>query len=379
MTWAELRDAAADRLRAGGIEQPGVEVGWMLEEVSGLDAAEQVAEAHAFATMRAANALTELVDRRLAGEPLQYVLGSWSFCGIDLLVDRRVLIPRPETEVVAQVAIGEVARLGQQVGRSDPWTGALTSYVIADLGTGSGALAVALAFALPEAEVWATDIDEEALTVARANVAGAGSPCVRVRLAPGSWFAALPDSLRGRLLLAVANPPYLAERELAGLDRSVADWEPVGALVSGPTRVGGVRGDRRRGARVARPGWDARARAGAGSGRSSHRARARRVVPRGRGAPGSGRPRSCARRAARRDALGRVRFVADELDVDAMLARFRDRAARVKDRGMPPVAGPERERFLEQAAMDFQDYAIVGDATWTFEDGVLTLRVDLGS
>ena len=67
----------------------------------------------------------------------------------------------------------------------------------------------------------------------------------------------------------------------------------------------------------------------------------------------------------------------DELDVDAMLARFRDRAVRVKDRGMPPVAGPERERFMEQAALDFQDYAIVGDASWTFEDGILTLRVDL--
>jgi release factor glutamine methyltransferase len=235
VTWAELHDAAADRLRAGGIEQPGVEVGWMLEEVSGLDTAEQVAEANAFATVRAANALTELVDRRLAGEPLQYVLGSWSFCGIDLLVDRRVLIPRPETEVVAQVAIGEVARLGQQVGRADPWTGALTSYAIADLGTGSGALAIALAFALPEAEVWATDIDEDALTVARANVAGAGTPCVRVRLAEGSWFAALPDSLRGRVLLAVANPPYLAAVELAELDATVADWEPVGALVSGAT------------------------------------------------------------------------------------------------------------------------------------------------
>jgi hypothetical protein len=69
--------------------------------------------------------------------------------------------------------------------------------------------------------------------------------------------------------------------------------------------------------------------------------------------------------------------MADELDVDAMLARFRDRAARVKERGLPPGAGPEREKFLEQAASDFQDFAIVGDATWTFEDGILTLRVDL--
>jgi hypothetical protein len=69
--------------------------------------------------------------------------------------------------------------------------------------------------------------------------------------------------------------------------------------------------------------------------------------------------------------------MADELDVDAMLARFRDRAARVKERGLPPVAGPEREKFLQQAETDFQDFAIVGDATWSFDDGVLTLRVDL--
>ena len=235
MTWAELRDRAIERLRAGGIEQPGVEVRWMLEEVSGLDAAEQVAEASSPATVRAASALTDLVDRRLAGEPLQYVLGSWSFCGIDLLVDRRVLIPRPETEVVAQVAIAEVARLGERVGRPDPWAAALTSFAVADLGTGSGALALALAFALPEAEVWATDADDDALTVARANVAGSGTPSARVRIAAGSWFAALPEELRGRLVVVVANPPYLATDELDRLPSEVADWEPVAALVSGPT------------------------------------------------------------------------------------------------------------------------------------------------
>jgi release factor glutamine methyltransferase len=235
VTWAELRDHAVDRLRAGGIEQPGVEVGWMLEEVSGLDAAEQVAEASAPATVRGANALSELVDRRLLGEPLQYVLGSWSFCGIDLLVDRRVLIPRPETEVVAQIAIAEVARLGQRVGRPDPWAGAITDYAVADLGTGSGALALALAFALPDAEVWATDVDPDALHIARSNIAGSGTPGARVRLAEGAWFDALPEGLRGRLLVVVANPPYLASDELPTLSAEVADWEPVGALVSGPT------------------------------------------------------------------------------------------------------------------------------------------------
>jgi hypothetical protein len=69
--------------------------------------------------------------------------------------------------------------------------------------------------------------------------------------------------------------------------------------------------------------------------------------------------------------------VTDELNVDAMLERFRERAAAVKDRPLPPVAGEERQRFVEQAERDFQDFAIIGDATWEFDDGVLTLRVDL--
>jgi hypothetical protein len=73
----------------------------------------------------------------------------------------------------------------------------------------------------------------------------------------------------------------------------------------------------------------------------------------------------------------RVGHVSDELDVDAMLARFRERAAAVRDRPLPPVAGPERQRFLEQAQLDFQDFAMLGDARWEFVDGVLTLRIDL--
>ena len=68
---------------------------------------------------------------------------------------------------------------------------------------------------------------------------------------------------------------------------------------------------------------------------------------------------------------------ADELDVEAMLARFRDRAAAVRERPLPPVAGAERQRFVDQAQLDFQDYAIIGDCAWEFADGVLTLRVEL--
>ena len=74
---------------------------------------------------------------------------------------------------------------------------------------------------------------------------------------------------------------------------------------------------------------------------------------------------------------GRFVVMADELDVDAMLARFRDRAEAVRERPLPPVAGPERQRFVEQAQLDFQDFAMIGDARWSFADGILTLTIDL--
>jgi release factor glutamine methyltransferase len=137
--------------------------------------------------------------------------------------------------VVATVALEEVVRTGARRGRGDPWAGTATSYAVVDLGTGSGALALALATELPDAEVWATDVSTDALAVARANFAGAGSPAARVRAAEGSWFEALPAELRGAVRLVVSNPPYVAEHEVADLPRDVADWEPRGALVSGPT------------------------------------------------------------------------------------------------------------------------------------------------
>ena len=127
-----------------------------------------------------------MLERRVDGEPLQYVLGRWDFLGLDLLVDRRVLVPRPETEVVAQTAIDEAVRLGARRGAARPgWLAADTSYAVADLGTGSGAIALVLARELPDAEVWATDVSDDALAVARANVAGVGSAATRVRLRRG--------------------------------------------------------------------------------------------------------------------------------------------------------------------------------------------------
>jgi len=235
VTWRELVDRAAARLVVCGIDRADVEARWIVEQATGLDAAELLAGANEPATGRGVSRVDELVDRRVAGEPLQYVLGSWAFHEFELLVDPRVLIPRPETEVVAEVAIEEVVRLGARRGASDAWTAGLTEFTVADLGTGSGALALALAAALPRAEVWATDVSADALAVARANLAGAGLPATRIRLAEGSWFDALPADLRGTLRLVVSNPPYIAEAEVASLPDVVVRWEPRAALVSGPT------------------------------------------------------------------------------------------------------------------------------------------------
>ena len=160
-----------------------------------------------------------LVTRRASGEPLQYVLGSWPFRSLELSVDPRVLIPRPETEQVVGVALAELHRMhvgaisaGAQRGGNEP---SVVSPVCVDLGTGSGAIALAMAteacLRFPKIEVWATDVSDEALEVARLNLAstskGGEDGGIRVRFGQGSWFDALPPELRGRVDLIVSNPP----------------------------------------------------------------------------------------------------------------------------------------------------------------------------
>jgi len=166
--------------------------------------------------------LTDLARRRLAGEPLQYLLGTWAFRHLDLVVDLRALIPRPETEQVVEVALGELRRLDRR------------APVVVDLGTGTGAIAISVAVESP-ARVWATDADPGALALAGVNLdrVAADRPEVaeRVALAVGSWFSALPADLAGRIDLVVSNPPYVAEGEWPHLDAEV-HREPRQALVA---------------------------------------------------------------------------------------------------------------------------------------------------
>jgi release factor glutamine methyltransferase len=188
-----------------------------------------------------------MVTRRESGAPLQYVVGRWGFRSLDLMLDARVLIPRPETEQVVEVAREELDRALRASGEIPPDPGSgppprpPIEPVAADLGTGSGAIALALAAEVAGLQVWATDSSEAALAVARANLAGlAGMAATRVRLARGSWYSALPEQLRGRLALVVSNPPYVAEAEVAELPAEVAQWEPREALVAGPSGLEAV-------------------------------------------------------------------------------------------------------------------------------------------
>jgi release factor glutamine methyltransferase len=219
VNWRELLVETTDVVG----ERPAAR--WLCEVASGADRIEEVLEEPA--TERMVAHLDAMVARYQAGEPLAYVLGRWSFRHLDLAVDGRVLIPRPETEVVAGVAI--------ELARSRP-----APFVVADLGTGSGAIGLALADELPVegVTVWLTDSSPDALDVARANLAGIGRRAANVRIAEGRWFEALPE---GTLLdVAVANPPYVADGA-PEIDDAVRAWEPHEAMFAGPDGLRDIR------------------------------------------------------------------------------------------------------------------------------------------
>lgn len=202
---------------------------WICEEASGLDGDEFLEALDLPATERTVHHLDVMVQRVRDGEPVQYVLGRWAFRHLDLMVDRRVLIPRPETEQLVDLALARVRSVA-------------TPRLCADLGTGSGAIGLSLVAELPldGTTVWLTDVSADAVDVARANAIGVGRLAVNVRFGVGSWFEALPDDLRGRLHLIVANPPYIAADD-PEVEPMVRDWEPAHALFAGADGLDAVR------------------------------------------------------------------------------------------------------------------------------------------
>lgn len=232
VSWRELSREAVGQLRASR-EYPGADpesdARRIVEESSGVSGAEVALVLDDPVSRRGMARFDSMLARRVAGEPLQYVLGHWGFRHLDLMVDSRVLIPRPETETVVGFALTELDRLG---GRDMPTT-------VIDMGTGSGAIALAVATERVRTTVWSTDASDDALEVARANLVGVGRAAARVTMVAGDWFSALPPELLGSVQVLVSNPPYVSEG--AELPREVSDWEPTSALFAGADGLDDVR------------------------------------------------------------------------------------------------------------------------------------------
>ncbi|MDH3300160.1 MAG: peptide chain release factor N(5)-glutamine methyltransferase [Acidimicrobiia bacterium] len=222
VTWRQLTAEATEQLARADVPDPELSARHIGQRATGTDGAEWIELLDQHATQRHVAAFDAMVARRQAGEPLQYVIGRWGFRHLDLFIDRRVLIPRPETEIVAGQAISEVRRL----------TAAAPRVTVVDLGTGSGAIGLSIAMETDASDVWLTDRSADAAAVARANIVGIGRAGSRVRVAEGDWFDALPPWLRGEVGVIVSNPPYVAEGD--EVDPQVA-WEPRGALFAPDT------------------------------------------------------------------------------------------------------------------------------------------------
>jgi len=210
-SWVQIRD----RLEAANVPDAGLEAEVLLRHALGIDRAEYFASLEQLVAVSEQDLANTLANRRVAGEPLAYILGRREFYGHEIRVGPGVLVPRQETELLVDAVLEFVT------------THKLRQPLVADVGTGSGAIAIAVANALPGATVFGTDISRDALNVAEANVLAHGLQD-QVRLLQGDLLEPLPEPVD----VVVSNPPYLAKDELAGLPTEVKR-EPDVALDGG--------------------------------------------------------------------------------------------------------------------------------------------------
>ena len=210
--------AATRRLREAGSDTPQLDGAVLMAHVLGVSKTWLYAHPTRKLTEVEISRYETLVRRRMCHEPVAYLVGYKSFFGLDITVDRQVLIPRPETELLVERVLSYVKYLIGE-GRTPR---------IADVGAGSGAIAVALAVNAPEAFIYAIDISEEALAVAARNVWRYGLS-EQVQLLPGNLLDPLPEAVD----VVVANLPYVAAAALPGLPRQIRDYEPALALDGG--------------------------------------------------------------------------------------------------------------------------------------------------
>ncbi|MFL6812860.1 MAG: peptide chain release factor N(5)-glutamine methyltransferase [Bradyrhizobium sp.] len=212
------RRALTARLRAGGIESPELDARMLMGAVLGLDLTGMITAAGRLLTSDESMRLDDFARRRCAGEPVARILGCKEFWGLPLQLSAATLVPRPDTETVVELAL----EMPRAVTRSDH------RFRIADIGTGSGAILLALLSELPDYYGVGTDISEAALRTASANAANLG-------LADRAGFVACyyATALSDTFDLIVSNPPYIRSAEIATLATEVRDYDPVGALDGG--------------------------------------------------------------------------------------------------------------------------------------------------
>ncbi len=211
MTLGEVLRRSTEHLAAKGVETARLDAELLLAHALGISRIELYMDLDRPLTEAELEAARALVARRARREPIQYVLGEWGFRRLTLAVDARALIPRPETEVLVERGLALLE------GRERPR--------VLDVGTGSGAVALAIADERPDAAVTAIDVSDDALALAAENAVRTG---LVVRLCRGDLFRGLPP---GPWELVVSNPPYVEPAELGRLEPEVRDWEPRPALV----------------------------------------------------------------------------------------------------------------------------------------------------
>lgn len=242
-TTAESLCCAADELRAAGIDTARHEAELLLAAAWETDRTGLHRRARDVVPASVAGVFLTMLQRRLAREPLQYILGTWEFWSVDLAVGPAVLIPRPETEILVERALAIATSM------IAPNATAERPLRIADIGTGSGCIAIAVARQLPQAELWATDVSPAALAVARANAErNAVAACIRFEQA--DLCTGLPAAAFD---VVVSNPPYVPTAEIGTLAPELA-WEPRGALDGGADGLDVIRRLVPAAATVLRPG-----------------------------------------------------------------------------------------------------------------------------
>ena len=218
MTVAEVIQKSAEFLRKRGVDSPRLNAELLLAHVAQLPRLKLYLQFERVLTEPELDQLRQLVKRRADREPLQHIVGTASFCGLEMKVNRHVLVPRPETELLAERASEFLSTLNSQ-----PST-------VLDLGTGTGCLPIYLAVKHPTAHVSTVDISPDALAVARENAA-AHQVTDRVEFLLGDLFAPVPAGSQFDLI--VSNPPYIASEEIATLQPEVRDFDPRLALDGG--------------------------------------------------------------------------------------------------------------------------------------------------